>query len=93
MKKLLRLFMSFLMMTLTLRCPISSAEPINLKPKVCIDRIEEEKFVVCFEENLLCHNALSKMSSEPKVITWQVITMTALGGLLSGLLVESRTRH
>ena len=85
-------FIISLMMTLTLRCPISSAEQINLKPKTCIDRADEEKFVICFEQNLICHDALRKMSAEPKE-NWEVITMAILGGLLSGVLIESRTKH
>ncbi len=80
-------------MILTLRCPISSAAQINLKPKACFDRNEEEKFVVCFEQNMKCHEALRQIAAEPKAPTWEAFALVALGGLIAGLAIENRLKH
>ncbi len=92
MKSLLVSIIS-LTMTLTLKCPISSAAQINLKPKTCIDRNDEEKFVVCFEQNLMCHDALRKLAAEPKAPTWEAFALVALGGLIAGFAIENRLKH
>ena len=80
------------MMTLTLKCPTSSAEQINLKPKVCINRDDEEKFVICFEQNLMCHDALRKLSAEPRA-DWQVIALGVFAGLVSGIVIDHQLKH
>jgi hypothetical protein len=76
-----------------LKCQTSLAEqtPLKLKP-VCIDRNEEEKFVVCFEENLMCHNALRKLSAETK-FDWQSGTLAALTGVVLGIILSSKIKH
>ncbi len=85
-------FILSLTMTLTLKCQTSSAEQINLRPKTCYDRNDEEKFLVCFEQNLICHNALRKMAQEPKNDI-EIIAIAVLAGLVSGALIESRIKH
>ncbi len=85
-------FILSLTMTLTLRCQTSSAAPINLKPKVCLDRDAEEKFVICFEQNLMCHEALRKMAKEPKNDV-KYIALAVFAGLISGALIESKLKH
>ncbi len=85
-------FILSLTMILTLKCQTSSAEPINLKPKVCINRADEEKFVVCFEQNILCHEALKKASVEPKS-EWELFILAVAGGILTGVFIESREKH
>ncbi len=84
-------FILSLMMTFTLRCPTSSAEQINLKSKTCIDRAEEEKFVICWEQNTQCHEALRAAAKDAHT-DLAPIAFSLLGGILAGIIIESHLR-
>ncbi len=80
------------MMILTLNSPKTWAE-VNLHPKtVCIDREQEEKFVICFEQNMLCHQALRNSVAAPHA-DWQVIAIAIAGGIIAGLVAAEQMRH
>lgn len=88
MMTLSKRFMLLVMLTFMLRSPSSWAE-INLQPKTCVNREMEEKFVICFEENMACHSSLRK-ASLPSSPDWMTISIAIGSGLLVGMFLEHR---
>ncbi len=92
MKRLSRGFIIFLTLTFSLRCQTSSAAPINLKPKSQSTRDQDEAFVICFEQNMLCHENLRK-AALPQPSNWSSIVIAVLGGIVAGAILESKIKH
>lgn len=94
MKKLWTLFILLAMTTLILKCPITWAQ-VNLQPKPfsCLKRDQKEKVLECFQENVVCHNALLKISKEESSSDWEAILLAIAGGLVGGMILDAQLHH
>lgn len=94
MRKLWKLFILLATTTLTLKCPISLAE-LNLKPKPfsCLSRQQKEKVLGCFEQNVICHQALVKISKQQEPFDWETIFLSVAGGFVAGMILDAQLHH
>ncbi len=60
----------------------------NLSPKkpITITRDQEEKFVDCFESNMICHETVKRMAKVNNSNTWEDIFLYLGSGFLLGFI-------
>ncbi len=81
----------------TICCPQSSAEP-NLQPKTkkqlfCLDRNEQEQFVECIEQNMVCHETVRRMAKAESRTDWTWYAIAIAEGAALGLVIANQMHH
>lgn len=66
---------------------------VNLQPSPfsCLDRSQKERIATCFDQNFACHQALEK-AGKPTT-DWEILLLAIAGGLVGGMLLDSRLHH
>lgn len=60
----------------------------------CLSRLEQEKIVNCFADNLMLQNEIAKITKPPPLLSsWQIIAISTLGGVVGGLILAQQLHH
>ena len=75
-------------MLFTLNTTNTWANQINLNPKKPISvRDQEEQFVNCFEQNMICHETVKRMAKADNELSWESLMLSFVTGVIAGLYV------
>ncbi len=71
---------------------VPSVSNIDFK---CLTTEQKQSIAICYDENFQCHQTLIEMAkvSEPKPTDWEIVIMSALGGILGGVVLQNQLHH
>lgn len=76
--------------------PSQKTLALNLQPQTkngyeCLSRAQKENITDCFQENLECHLQINKLTAPPSILSsWEVIAISALGGVVGGMVLANQ---